>query len=175
MAYPTTLTAPMFGLRRQIDRLSEDTSGRGPAGRTEWIPAVDIRETEKELTFAVELPGLKPEDVEVTAVGGILTIHGERNEERRDGEEGLYHLIERNYGSFTRRFQLPQGVDDDKIQADVAQGVLQVHIPKTALPQPKKIQVKARVDVSSRPPQANGRGEGRQDSPKKMAGAHQSK
>jgi HSP20 family protein len=175
MVYTATLTAPMFGLRRQIDRPTEDTSGRGPAGRNEWIPAVNIRETEKELTFAVELPGMKPEDVEVTAVGGILTIHGERNEERGDGEEALYHLIERNYGSFTRRFQLPQGVEEEKIEADVAQGMLQVHIPKTALPQPKRIQVKAGVDASSRAAQAAGRGESRQDSPKKMAGAHQSK
>jgi HSP20 family protein len=162
----------MFGLQRQIDRLSDDTSGRGQAGRNEWIPAVDIRETEKELTFAVELPGMKPEDIEVTAVGGILTIHGERTEERRDGEEERYHLIERNHGSFTRRFQLPQGVEDEKIEAEVAQGVLQVHIPKTALPQPTRIQVKAGVDASHRAPQATGRSDSRQDSPKKMAGAH---
>jgi len=175
MVYPTILTAPMLGLRRQIDRLSEDTSGRGPAGRNEWIPAVDIRETEKELTFAVELPGMKPEDVEVSAVGGILTIHGERTEERRDGVEERYHLNERNYGSFTRRFQLPQGVDDETIEADVALGMLRVHIPKAALPQPKRIQVKAGVDASSRAPQANGRGESRKDSSKKLAGAHQTR
>jgi len=175
MMYLTTPTAPVFGLWRQIDRLFEDSVGRGQAGRTEWTPAVDIRETEQELTFAVELPGIKPEDVQVTAVDGILTIHGERNEERRDGEEGWYHLIERHYGSFMRRFQLPQGVDDDKIEADVAQGMLQVRIPKTALPQPKKIQVKAAVEASARAHQAIGRGENRQDSPKKVAGAHPSK
>ena len=175
MVYVTTPTAPVFGLWRQIDRLFEDSVGRGQAGRNEWAPAVDIHETEQELTFAVELPGIKPEDVEVTAVDGILTIHGERNEELRDGEEGRYHLIERHYGSFMRRFQLPQGVDDDKIEADVAQGMLQVRIPKTALPQPKKIQVKAAVEASPPAHQAIGRGESRQDSPKKVAGARQSK
>ena len=175
MVYLTTPTAPVFGLWRQIDRLFEDSVGRGQAGRNEWAPAVDIHETEQELTFAVELPGIKPEDVEVTAVDGILTIHGERHEELRDGEEGRYHLIERNYGSFMRRFQLPQGVDDDKIEADVAQGILQVRIPKTALPQPKKIQVKAAVEASPPARQILGRGESRQDSPKKVAGAHQSK
>jgi len=175
MMYLTTPTAPVFGLWRQIDRLFEDSVGRGQAGRNEWAPAVDIRETSQELTFTVELPGIKPEDVEVTAVDGILTIHGERNEESRDGQEGWYHLIERNYGSFMRRFQLPQGVDEDKIEADVAQGMLQVRIPKTALPQPKKIQVKAAVEETARARQAIGRGESRQDAPKKVAGAHQSK
>lgn len=175
MIYATTLTAPVFGLRRQVDRLFEDTFGRGQAGGNEWIPAVDIHETDQELTFAVELPGIKPEDVEVTAVDGVLTIHGERNEEGREGEEWRYHLVERNYGSFMRRFQLPQGVDDEKIEADLAQGMLQVRIPKTARPQPKKIQVKAAVEASPRAQQVVGRGESRQDSPKKLAGAHQSK
>lgn len=175
MVYATFPSAPVFGLRRQIDRLFEDTLSGGPAGRNEWVPAVDIRETNQELTFAVELPGIKPEDVEVTAVDGILTIHGERNEEQREGEEGRYHLIERNYGSFLRRFQLPQGVDDEKIEADVAQGMLNVRIPKTALPQPKKIQVKVGVDASYRAQPAIGRGESRPDAPKKVAAAHQSK
>jgi HSP20 family protein len=178
MIYATLPTAPVFGLRRQIDRLFEDTLRSGAAGwndgRNEWIPAVDIRETNQELTFAVELPGIKPEDVQVTAVDGILTIHGERNQEQREGE-GRYHLIERNYGSFMRRFQLPQGVDDEKIEADVAQGMLQVRIPKTALPQPKKIQVKVGVDASYRTQPAIGRGESRPETPKKGAGAHQSK
>ena len=175
MMYATFPTAPVFGLRRQIDRLFEETLRSGPAGRNEWIPAVDIRETNQELTFAVELPGIKPEDVQVTAVDGILTIHGERNEEQREGEEGRYHLIERNYGSFMRRFQLPQGVDDEKIEADVAQGMLQVRIPKAALPQPKKIQVKVGVEASSRTHPAIGRGESRPESSKKGSGAHPTK
>lgn len=74
-----------------------------------------------------------------------------------------------------RRFQLPQGVDDEKIEADLAQGMLQVRIPKTARPQPKRIRVKAGVDASSRAQPVMGRGESRQDSPKKLAVAQQSK
>ena len=171
MLYATTLTAPVFGLRREIDRLFENTFGRGQAGQNEWTPAVDIRETEQELTFAVELPGTKPEDVEVTADDGVLTIRGESTEERKEGEQGRYHLVERNYGAFMRRFQLPQGVDAEKIEADVEHGLLQVRIPKAALPQPKKIQIKAGADASGRTPQALGRGESRQDSPKKVAAA----
>jgi HSP20 family protein len=169
MVYATSLTAPVW---RQIDRLFEDTFARANAGRNEWRPAVDIHETDQDLTFAVELPGIRPEEVEVTAVDGVLTIQGERNEERTEGQEGRYHLIERNYGSFMRRFQLPQGVDEEKIEAAVSQGILKVRISKTALPQPKRIEVKAGVDATSR---AIGRGESRQDSPKKAAVAHQAK
>lgn len=138
MLYATTMNAPVFGLRREIDRLFEDAFGRGQAGRNEWAPVVDIHETEQELTFAVELPGIKLEDIEVTAVNGILTIQGERMDDRKEGDEGRYHLVERNYGPFMRRFQLPAGVDNEKIEADVEHGILQVRIPKAALPQPKE-------------------------------------
>ena len=172
MLYARVMTTPVFGLQREIDRLFEDTFGRGRAGRSEWTPAVDIRETDQELTFAVELPGTKPEDVEVTAEDGVLTIQGERTDEWTEGEEGRYHLVERHYGSFMRRFQLPQGVETEKIEADVEDGLLQVRIPKAALPQLKKIQIKAGADASGRAQQALGRGESRQDSAKQAAGAH---
>jgi HSP20 family protein len=171
--YVSTMHAPVFGLRREIDRLFEDTFGRGQVGKGEWIPAVDIRETDQELTFAVELPGTEPADVEVTTDNGILTVRGERIEEWK--EEGRYHLAERNYGSFMRRFQLPQGVDTEKIKADVENGLLQVRIPKAALPQPKKIQVKASANLSNRVQQANGRDASRQESPKKLAEAVRAK
>jgi len=142
MLYTNAVAAPVFGLRREIDRLFENTFARGPAGQSEWSPAVDIRETDQELTFEIEVPGIKLEDVEVTAEDGILTIHGQRTERRTDGDEGRFHLVERSYGSFMRRFQLPQGVDTAKIEADVEFGMLEVHIPKGALPQPKTIEIK---------------------------------
>jgi HSP20 family protein len=178
MMYRATLTAPVFGLRREIDRLFEDTFGRGHAGQggqSDWSPAVDIRETREELAFEVELPGIAQEDVEVTAENGILTIRGERTEERREGEEGRYHMIERGYGSFTRSFQLPQGVDEERIEGDFEHGLLRVRIPKAALPQPRKIQIKAGPDASRPTPYAIGRRESRRDSPKKVAAAHQPK
>jgi len=159
MWYATSMTAPVFGLRREIDRLFENTFARGQAPRNEWIPAVDIRETDQELTFTVELPGINLEDVEVTAAEGVLTIHGEKAEQSAVGEDGRYHLTERNYGSFMRRFQLPQGVDGDKIEANVDRGVLQVHILKAALPQPKKIQIRAGAGLGGRVMQGVGSGE----------------
>jgi HSP20 family protein len=174
MVYTTTMTAPAFALRRQLDRLLENSLGNGQAFQGDWVPAVDIRENERELNFAVELPGFRPDDVEVTAVEGILTIHGIRDAVRSEGEEERYHLVERSYGSFTRRFQLPQGVDTDKIEAEVTDGMLQVHIPRTALPEPKKIQVKARVETDTKPSKALA-DVSRQVSLKKLNGAGRAK
>jgi HSP20 family protein len=177
MLYATTSTAPVFGLRREIDRLFEDTFGRGQAGRSEWTPAVDIRETGQELTFAVELPGVKLEDVAVTALDGVLTIEGERTNEQKEGEEGRFHLIERNYGSFMRRFQLPAGVNSDKIEADVEHGILRVRVPKAALPQPRKIRITAGASENGRIPPVIGGDESRQTAAENtaLAGARQPK
>jgi HSP20 family protein len=141
MLYRTTPTAPVFGLRREIDRLFEDTFGRGDGG-TAWTPAVDIQENQNELRLDVELPGLNPDEVEITAENGVLTIRGEKQFERKEGDESRYHVVERAYGNFIRSFQLPQGLDEDRIEATYNNGILSVHIPKSALPQPKKIQIK---------------------------------
>ena len=161
------MTTPALGLRRDIFRLFEDALGRGQTGRTEWAPAVDIRETDQELTFAIEIAGSESGDIDVTTENGVLTVHGERTEEWKD--EGRYHLVERGSGSFIRRFQLPEGVDTDKIEAEVENGLLQVRIPKSALPQPKKVNVKARAAISNPTKPVIGRSETRQDSPVTVA------
>src|SRR6266568_3528221 len=107
MLYGMT-TSPIFGLRREIDRLFDDTFTRDGFN---WTPAVDIKENDSEIRLDLELPGLKPEDVE------------------------------RTYGSFFRTFQLPQGIDEEQIKAEFENGILSIHIPKAALPQPKRIQI----------------------------------
>ena len=140
MLYRTAMTTPVFGLRREIDRLFEDAFGR-EGGRNFWSPVTDVREDERSLSFEFELPGLSPEQVEITADNGVLTVRGEKDERRVEGE-GRQHIAERTYGSFTRSFQLPQGVDDDRIEASFANGVLTVTVPKAALPQPRKIQIR---------------------------------
>jgi len=156
-ATATARSAPVFGLRREIDRLFEDTFGRGPAGQHAWMPTVDICETDHELTFVVELPGMKAEDVDVSALDGVLTIQGERVDERT-GQEERYHLVERNYGSFVRRFQLPPGLDGERILADVENGVLRVHVPKSAVSRPKSVHVTAGTAATPSPQQNLGRG-----------------
>ncbi len=142
MLYRNSLTPPVFGLRREIDRLFEDTFGRGEGGTT-FTPAVDIRENQNELRLDVELPGLNPDDVEITAENGVLTIRGEKQTEHKEGDDSRYHIVERSYGSFLRSFQLPQGLDESRIEATFNNGILSVHIPKSALAQPKKIQIKS--------------------------------
>jgi HSP20 family protein len=134
----TTTGSPIFGLRREIDRLFEDTFARDGSS---WTPAVDIHETENEIKVELELPGLKPDDVEITAENGVLTIRGEKHSERKEGEQSRYHIVERSYGSFMRTFQLPQGVDEDQIEAEFENGILTLRIPKAALPQPRRIQI----------------------------------
>lgn len=131
---------PLFGLRREIDRLFESTVG-GPTG-TRWSPAVDVREDDKGIDLDIELPGIRPQDVDISVENGILTVSGEKRSERNEEErEGRYHMVERTYGSFFRSFQLPQGVDESQISADFNNGVLTIRIPKAALPQPRRIQI----------------------------------
>jgi HSP20 family protein len=140
--YRTSFAAPVFGLRREIDRLFDDAFG-GQAGRDGWTPAVDVREDGKDLTLAVELPGVESKDVEITHENGVLTIRGEKKESRKeDDQDTRYHILERTYGPFVRSFQMPKGLDESKIEARYDNGVLTIHIPKAALPQPKKIEIK---------------------------------
>ncbi len=140
MLYRMTQSAPIFGLRREIDRLFEDTFARDG---NSFTPAVDIKENDNEIRLELELPGLKPEDVEIMAENGVLTIRGEKRSERKENEDNRYQVVERTYGTFLRTFQLPLGVDEEQIKADFESGVLTLHIPKAALPQPKRIQIGA--------------------------------
>ena len=140
----TSLTAPVFGLRRDIDRLFEEAFGATNNGSA-WMPVADIRENKTDLTIDFELPGLKPEEVEITSDNGVLTVSGEKRSERKEGDEnGRYHLMERTYGRFSRSFQLPKGIKDGEISADFDNGLLHIRIPKSALPQPRKIQIGSR-------------------------------
>ena len=135
-----TTSSPIFGLRREIDRLFEDTFARDG---NSFTPAVDIKENDNEIRLDLALPGLKPEDVEITAETGVLTVRGEKHAERKEGDESRYQIIERSYGTFMRMFQLPQGIDADQIKAEFNNGVLSLHIPRAALPQPKRIEISA--------------------------------
>lgn len=140
MLYRMTTGSPIFGLRREIDRLFDDTFARDG---NSWTPAVDIKENDSEIRVEVELPGLSPEDVEITAENGVLTLRGEKRVERKEGDETRFQVVERVYGSFMRTFQLPPGIDEDQIKAEFNSGLLTLHVPKAALPQPKRIEISA--------------------------------
>ena len=107
----------------------------------DWAPAVDIRETDKEYLIKADLPEVKKEDVKVEFQDGFLTVEGERRQEKE--EKGTkFHKIEREYGKFVRRFALPSEVDTANVQAEFKDGVLNVHLPKSAKASPKTIEVK---------------------------------
>ena len=98
-----------------------------------WVPAMDIIDTAKELLLIAELPGLEKKDVEISIEDGILTLRGEKLEERKEnGAEKKYYLFERTFGSFNRTFTLPRFIDANKIAAEFDKGVLKIHLPKTA-------------------------------------------
>jgi HSP20 family protein len=161
-APPTAPAAwhPLDSLRREIDKLFEDfglRSLRAPLGRNSvdpepfWrgeimfakVPAVDFVDDDKAYVVSAELPGMAESDVEVKFSDGTLTIRGEKKEEKEERKKD-YYLSERRYGSFQRAFQVPHGVDAEKIEARFANGVLTVRLPKApeTAKNEKKIEIK---------------------------------
>ncbi len=106
-------------------------------------PVVDVAENDKAYKITAELPGLEPKEVELSVSGDTLVLRGEKREEKEQKDKNTYRS-ERSYGSFQRSFALPQGIDRDKIAADLAKGVLTITLPKTADAQKpaQKIEVK---------------------------------
>jgi len=103
--------------------------------------AFDVKETKDAYVFKADLPGIKEKDLEVTMTGNRLNVSGKRDEEKEEKSE-RYYTYERNYGSFSRSFTLPEGSEVDKLRASLDQGVLTITVPKTPEVQPKKIAVK---------------------------------
>ncbi|HHZ10615.1 MAG TPA: Hsp20/alpha crystallin family protein [Rhizobiales bacterium] len=151
--------SPFENLRQEIDRLFDDFHplgwrspfGRMAGGEVPWpklgalqiAPAVDLVEKDNEFEITCELPGMDEKDIELKLAGDMLTIKGEKTEQKEEREKD-YYLSERRYGSFQRSFQLPDGIDTGKIDASFAKGVLTVKMPKSAEAQKKekKIEVK---------------------------------
>jgi HSP20 family protein len=149
---------PLENLRREIERVFEDFDWRNPMRRgafdlepiwrreLTWaqMPAVDVVEKDKAYEITAELPGLDEKNIEVKVANGMLTLRGEKKEEKEERRKD-YFVSERRFGSFERRFQIPPGVDAGKIEAAFKNGVLTVTLPKTAEAQAteKTIAVKA--------------------------------
>ncbi|TML69973.1 MAG: Hsp20/alpha crystallin family protein [Actinobacteria bacterium] len=111
-------------------------------GRTaqSWIPALDVWETESEIVYALDLPGIPEEKISVELDDGALTITAERERKQEESQDRFYRF-ERRYGTFTRTFGVPQGVSESDVSADYKDGVLEVHVRKPEQPKPKRIQV----------------------------------
>lgn len=130
-----------------LGRLLQDDELRGllePSGEpdvvTDWLPAVDIREEDERFVLHADLPGVNPEDIEVSMEDGVLTIQGERDTSNEE-ERGGYKRTERVRGSFLRRFTLPDTTDGGAVSATTRHGVLEITIPKQDKPKPHKIDV----------------------------------
>lgn len=129
----------------QMNRLFDETVGgrRAEEGvAASWAPPVDITETKDYLTFHVELPGFKNEDLKLNVENGVLTLEGERMFEQ-ESKEKSYHRVERAYGRFLRSFTLPTNVDPERIQASMNEGILTIEIPKREEAKPKSIPIGA--------------------------------
>ncbi len=126
----------------RFDRLIEEVFDifQGEGAWRGWSPPMEVAETADAYIVRLEIPGVRPEDIEVTLTGDTLTIRGkrERSEEQR-GE--TYHLIERAYGEFARSFTLPSAVDAENISADYKDGILELRLPKTQAERPRRIPV----------------------------------
>ena len=136
----------LISLREAMDRLFEESFVR-PFG---WLApteaetfAIDMYETESDIVVKAAIPGVKPEDIEVTISGDVLTIKGEVKEEKEVKEEN-YIRKERRYGAFCRSVTLPVEVNADKAKAEYENGILSLTLPKVEAARPKTIKVKAK-------------------------------
>ncbi len=130
-----------WGLLSQLQReLAHNNAVEGSTATAEWAPAVDIKEEADKFVLHADIPGVKPEEMDINMEDGVLTIKGEKKTEAKTDEEG-YKRIERTHGTFYRRFSLPDTANSDAISAQSKHGVLEIIIPKRETIQPKKIQV----------------------------------
>ncbi|MBN2023241.1 MAG: Hsp20/alpha crystallin family protein [Pirellulales bacterium] len=137
----------LAALRTDVDRLF-DTFFREPLGNLEWpfgdsgrwSPAVDVAETDQEVTVRAEVPGIEPGQLDVTLTGRQLVLSGEKKESfEKSGKD--FRQVESRYGSFRRTIPLPETIDPDKVSAEFAHGVLTIRVPKSPVAPPKQIQV----------------------------------
>ena len=130
-------------LQDRMNRLFRDSFGEGreeALTTSTFAPAVDVYEDEHNITLKIEVPGIDEKDIDVRIENHTLTVHGERKFEKEEKEEN-YRRVERQYGSFTRTFTLPNTVNHDNVQADYDKGVLKVKLAKKAEAKPKQIKV----------------------------------
>jgi len=137
---------PWREMEDMFDRYTRAVGGPRGGGQEvvatgDWSPRVDISETDDSFVIKAEVPDVKKDDVKVTVDNGILTVSGERKQEKE--EKGKkFHRVERYYGSFARSFTLPDNVDETKVKATFKDGMLTLTLPKTEEPKPKAIEVK---------------------------------
>ena len=146
----TAIYDPFSALRRLQHEMNRAFGGTAlapvdaqHAASSSWVPAVDIQEEPDRFVIKADVPGIEPKAIEVTAENGVLTIQGERRSDRAEDSGAGAQRVERTYGSFARRFTLPDSVDADHIEARGSHGVLEITVPKREQVKPKRIKVSA--------------------------------
>ena len=109
--------------------------------RREWTPSLDVSETKNNIVVKAEAPGVDPKDIDISLMGDVLTIKGEKRQEKEEKDQN-YHRVERSYGVFTRSVRLPQEVQSDKIEASYKNGILKITLPKSEEAKKKEIKIK---------------------------------
>ena len=133
-------------LQDEVNRVFSGSFNRGGGEsgmmRGAWNPSVDIFENKDQIVLEAELPGLKPEDVNISIENNVLTLHGERKFEKKDDSDN-FHRVERSYGSFTRSFTLPPTVSSENVDAVFDNGILRLSLAKREEAKPRRIEIKA--------------------------------
>jgi HSP20 family protein len=129
-------------LQKELERSQDDKTSESSIATAEWAPAVDIKEETDKFVIIADIPGVKPEDIEVHMEAGVLSVKGVKESETKTEKDG-YKRVERAYGSFYRRFSLPDTADGEAINAKCKHGVLEIIIPKRESVKPKRINVAA--------------------------------
>jgi HSP20 family protein len=135
----------LMSIQNELNRLFGRTYGGGePAsGQTgSWAPALDVYETVDRFVVTVELPGIEPEDVEVSVEDSTLTIKGQREFFYKDATEDSFQRIERRYGAFSRTLSMPTTADTERVEASFNKGVLTIELPKREEAKPKRVTVR---------------------------------
>ena len=128
-------------LQNEMSRLLNTVTGAGNGSSAgNWVPALDVWETEREIVFALDLPGIPEDDISIEFEDGSVSVTAEREREQEVSDDKLYRF-ERRFGTYSRTFGLPQGVTEDDIRAEYHDGVLEVHVAKPEQVKPRRIQI----------------------------------
>ncbi len=133
---------PVFSsFQDEMNRVLDNFFSRETSYGMDWRPVVDVAETESDIIVKAEIPGIDPNDIDISITGDILTLKGEKKEEKENTGK-CYHRVESSYGSFKRVINLPASVDVDKVKAEGKNGILEITLPKNEESKAKKINVK---------------------------------
>jgi HSP20 family protein len=130
----------LAALQNEMSRFLGSTLGEGNGQQRAWVPAVDVWETDKEVVYAFDVPGIPEDKISIELEDNALTISGER-ERTQDVSDERFYRFERRFGSFSRTIGLPQNVTEDQVKADYDNGVLEVRVAKPETPKPRRIQI----------------------------------